>query len=103
MSKSHLIKKNIGDRKMSLIFKEDKEKEEKLKRDIKNNMENIQWLYNNIDKIRKKYGGKYILVKDKRIVDSHKNLKTLLKKSKNLEKNKFFVEFIHEEPVNYIL
>jgi uncharacterized protein with gpF-like domain len=89
---------------MGLIFEEDDEERRKLKDNIKKKGKNIQWLYNNLDKLREKYGGNYVLIKNKKIIDNDKSYKRLLKRVKKREDmDQYLIHYIDKEPIIHLL
>lgn len=74
-------------------------KMEELFKELKEGNENLQWLSKNFEKIRKQYSGKFVAIKDKKIILSSTDLEALIDK---LEKRKedparLLIDFIPQE------
>ena len=88
---------------MSLTFDKE-EDEEKKKRDVKKHLENVQWFYDNLDGLREKYGGKCIAVINKKVIDSARDCKELIKRvKKRKDMDQLIIKKVDKEKVSYLL
>jgi len=52
---------------------------------IRRERANVEWIYQAVSSLRKRYGGRYIAVKDREVIDSGKNLGKLLSRVRGQE------------------
>ena len=61
---------------------------------IRREKANVEWISETVANLRKRYGGRYIAVRDRRVIDSDKSLDDLLSRVRGRES--VTVEFITE-------
>ena len=61
---------------------------------IRREKANVEWISQTVSDLRKRYGGRYIAVKDRRVIDNDKSLDKLLSRVRGLDG--VTVEFITE-------
>ena len=79
---------------------------DKLYNILKKGAENKKWIKNNQDILKKDYLDKYVAVLDKKVINSHKDLRELLKiiNKKYPDNNEIAIEYIGpKEDIEYFL
>lgn len=63
---------------------------------LDNTFSDLEWLRNNFSKIRQKYGGSFVAIKDQKIIFSSKNKEDIFKRleSMNIKLEDVLVEYI---------
>ena len=74
-------------------------KTDKLLKELKEGNENLQWLSENFERIRKEYPGKFIAIRDKRVILSSADLETLISELEKRKEDiaKLLIDFIPKE------
>lgn len=63
------------------------------------------WLAKNLEELREEYAGKYVAVKDKKVVDSDSEMETLLKRLKDegINPSNIPINYVSKEPTELLL
>jgi len=77
------------------------QKEGKMKREdlFDISKENIQWLQENYEHLRKEYDKKWIIVHNKKVVESQETFKDILQVARRYDPNSILVEFLQTQEV----
>lgn len=68
---------------------------------IRRERANVEWISRTVPALRKRYGGRYIAVKDRGVIDSDASLETLLSRVRGREG--VTVEFVTEREYLWLL
>ena len=72
---------------------------EEILKELKEGNEDLKWLSENFEKIRKEYPGKFVAIKDRRVVLSNTDLNALIDEleKRRQDPGQFIIDFIPDE------
>lgn len=72
---------------------------------IKNSEENLSWIFNNINDLRRKYPDQFIFVKDKIIIEHGKDYKEIIEKLREMGVNLDYIvmQFIPKDKISMVV
>ena len=71
---------------------------------IRRKRENVEWVSGAASKLREKYGGRYVAVKDRKVIDVDENFEVLLARvRKRADASSITIEYVTEAEYLWIL
>lgn len=71
---------------------------ERVKR-FKNSRENIEWFKENYEALRKKYDERWIVIENKKVINSASTFDEVLPLVRKRDPNKVIVEYVQSDPI----
>jgi hypothetical protein len=66
---------------------------------FKSSRENLEWFKNNYDYLTKNYDKRWVIITQKKVVESSSNFDEVLSAAKKYDPSSIIVEFIESEPI----
>jgi hypothetical protein len=66
---------------------------------FKSSSENLEWFKNNYDYLKKKYDKRWVIIAQKKVVESSSSFDEVLSAAKKYDPSGIIVEFIESEPI----
>ena len=70
-----------------------------IRRGLENSIESAEWLSENYERLKREYNNKWVLIEDKKVVESKDTFDQILQAARKYKSNSVILEYISSEDV----